>query len=354
MSDEVAAAPSAPSTADVASEVIESFEPSESSGAAESPSGTEEVSSPQVAEPKAIAEPSAQAPAVVKQLTDEEKLLEEYGFKEAYKPDGREHYIARSKVLKMIGSGLKRGTEKWTAEKAEIEQRANAYKADLDELYTDVRGEPAEFLKKIASYDPRYRAFLEQQAAPAPAPVQVPNLPMPQPDLTLQDGSRTYSIDGLQKLLEWNTAQVEAKLLPKVDERLKPYAEREKESKAREEAEKATAAVRERTHKTIAEAQNWPGFKEHEAAILKALQEDSAKAKSEGRRPTLSLEAAYRQAVLPKMTADRNTMREELLKEMSSAAKATPTATRGGGEVPKVGALTTADIARRTIEQLEG
>jgi type II secretory pathway component PulK len=253
----------------------------------------------------------------------------------------------------MIASGLKRGQDRWGTEKQTIEQERAQYRADLDEMYTDLRGEPKAFLEKLAQHDPRYRAFLETPAAPAQA--VAPTAEMPAPDVTLHDGSQTYSLDGLKKLLEWNTANVEARLMPKLDERLKPWQDREKEAKAREEYEKAKSVASERARSMMAEAQNWPGFKEHEADILKALQADTEQARAAGKRPTLSLDAAYRQAVLPKMTADRNKMREELLKEINGAAAKTPTTTHGGAEVvKKQGPADTRSIASRVIDQLGG
>lgn len=343
----------APSTADVASEVIEQADADESGGEyTPTTPDTDGLSATKSDAP--AADVPAQTPAVIAEpLSDEEALLHEFGFKHATKPDGRQHYIPRDKVLKMIASGLKRGQEKWTGERTEFESKVNTYKADLEEMYADIRGEPKALIEKIAQHDPRYKVFLEPLAPVAPAPAPVPLTQMPDPDLTLQDGSRTYSIQGLQKLLEWNTAQVEAKLLPKVDERIKPFTEREAQAKQREQAEQATNQVRERTQQMIADAQQWPGFKEHEQEILKALQEDTVKARAEKRKPTLSLEAAYRQAVLPKLSADRNKMREELLKEISAGAKAGPTVAGGAGVPPKAGTLSTADIARRTMEAME-
>jgi hypothetical protein len=341
----------AESTADVATDVYESLESesSEVSSAVDSQPPDTSDAVTQTYEP-----PKAETPAVVvPPLSEEEKLLQEFGFKEHRREDGREHRIARSKVLQMIASGLKRGTEKWNTEKQTIEQERAQYRADLDEMYADLRGEPKAFLAKLAQHDPRYQAFLEPAAAPAAA--VVPQTAMPDPDITLQDGSRTYSIDGLKKLLEWNTANVEARLMPKLDERLKPWQEREQAAKAREEGEKVTNAVREKTRNLIAEAQNWPGFKEHEADILKALQADTEQARAAGKRPTLSLDAAYRQAVLPKLQADRNKMREELLKEINGAAAKTPTTTHGGAEsVKKPGPADTRSIAARIIEQAGG
>lgn len=331
-----AAAPQ--SNHDIVASTIESLE-AEDSGASES-------SDPTPAESTADPESQAHAPAVT--LSEEEALLHEFGFKHATKPDGRQHYIPRDKVLKMIASGLKRGNEKWTGEKTALEKARDQYKADIDELYTGVRGDPKAFLEMLSGHDPRYRSFLEPPKVEPPPPPQ--SNQMPEPDLTLQDGSKTYSIEGLKKLLEWNTGQVETRLLPKVDERLRPLTEREERAKSERE-------LHERTQKVIADAQTWPGFKDHEGDILKVLQEDSDKARAEKRRPTLSLEAAYRQVVVPKLVSklaeDDATRREQYAKEQNEAAKTTPAITKHAETTRKAGPRSSRDIVAETLAKLE-
>jgi hypothetical protein len=353
MSGEVESAPVS-STSEVAEQVISDAETTESApaevsvemhraddGVTPNPQGILKEPTPEPAKAPAVVEPKL-SPAM--------EFLVKQGHK-AIKEDGRKNWLPVSTVEGMLARYADHALVEHANQSKNVAQERDRYKADLDELYKDVQGlEPSEFIKKIGQYDPRYQAFLEARQAP-PAPVQAPQLAMPEPDVPLPDGSTTYSVQGIQKLIEW---AVDAKMMPKVADRLKPYEDTAKAEKARIEAEKATRAAQERARTLMADAQQWPGFKEHEEAILTALREDSAKAKAENRRPSLSLEAAYRQAVLPKMTADRNSMREELLKEMSSAAKATPTATRGGGATPKVGPATTRDIASRMIDQLEG
>lgn len=325
------------STAEVASNVIDAFEQS-----SDGVDVSGDTPSPETPTPEATAA-ADEAPA--KELSDEEALLQEFGFKQAFKPDGREHYIARSKVLSMIASGLKRGREKWTGEKTTLDGQITELRGYLNQLRAGVAGDEAAFLRELAQIDPRYGRFLEPPKPEPPAPAV--SAEMPAPDLSLPDGSRTYSLEGIQKLLDWKTSQVESKLLSAVESKLKPLTEREKQ------AEQAQA-FRERTRQQIDEAKTWPGFAEHESDILKALQEDSARARAAGKRPSLTLEAAYRKVVIPRLSADRNKMREELIKELNAAPKGTATTKTGGAETAKpTGPMTTQDIATRTLARLE-
>lgn len=328
MSENVEAAPT--STGDIAASVVESYEPEPVEASTETPEASTSETTPV---PGVLAEP----------LSDEEALLHEFGFKHATKPDGRQHYIPRDKVLKMIASGLKRGQDKWTTDKTTLEQERNQLKADIEEWYGYIKGDDKALLSRLAEHDPRYRVYLEPPKVEPPPQA----LALPDPDVKLSDGSRTFSMEAFQKsIIPFIVEQAKKEAKAEAEHALKPLKERE-------EQQKVTAQVHERTRTMIADAQQWPGFKDHEADILKALQEDSDKAKAAGKRPTLSLEAAYRQAVIPKLAADRNKMREELLKELDTSAKASPSVTRSSAETTKPQQLTTADIARRTMEQLE-
>lgn len=336
MSGDVQTAP--PSTADIASSVIDQAEAAESQPLESSPDLGETPPSADTT-PSPIAATPEPTPAAA--LSEEEQLLAEFGFKEAFKPDGREHYIPRSKVLKMIGSGLKRGLEKWTTEKGSLETERDTLKADLEEFARDVRGDTRVMLEKIAQVDPRYRAFLEPAPAPAPQPM---DLPAPDADW---NGAKTWSMEAFQKsVIPYIVQQAKAEAKAEAEGVLKPLKERE-------QAEQSSRALQARTRTQIAEAQQWPGFKDHEAAILQALRDDSAAAAREHRRPTLSLDGAYRQVVVPKLAADRNAMREELIKEINGTAAKTPSV-RAGHEVPVTpGVISTRDIAARVLSQLE-
>lgn len=340
-------------TADAAAQVIDAFDQAETNDVEVSGDTPEPAAEPTTTTPAAAAAPPAE-PA--KALSDEEQLLAEFGFKEAFKPDGREHYIARSKVLKMIGSGLKRGQEKWTSERTTLEGERTRYKADLEEMYADIRGEPKALLEKLAGVDPRYRAFLEPPAAPAAPPPA--DAEMPVPDYALPDGSRTYSLDGIQKqLIPWLTQAITKQLEAKVDERLKPITEREQADKTRQQRERLEADTQTRLRSTLDEAQRWPHFgplaadgslNDVQKAVLAELKKDSEAAAGARRRPSLSLEGAYLRVMGPKL-ADR----ESLIREMQKAPKST-SVSRTSTDTPRTpGPATTQDVAARALARLE-
>ena len=74
---------------------------------------------------------------------------------------------------------------------------------------------------------------------------------------------------------------------------------------------------------------------ENEADITLALQQDQR----------LSLEGAYRRVVFPKITAERNTMRESILKEIKGAPTATAAPNRGFRASPSSG-------GKKSLEQI--
>jgi len=337
-------ADSAPtSTADVASDVIDAFDATETTGGhTETPSGD-----PPREQQDTPATEGAPVETPAKEPSEVEALLHKAGFTEPRRSDGRENRIPYSKVVKIIENGLKEGKGEFGARYQTLETEAQTLRGQIERLRAGVAGDTRQFLEEIASVDPRYRAFLEQQAAPvAPEPVAE----MPQPDIRLADGSTTYSLAGIQKLLDWKDAQLEKKF----DAKLQPLAERERQAQQRQQAEHVRQQLADQTRAQITDAQTWPGFADHEDAILKALQDDSAAAQRAGRRPMLSLEGAYRQVVIPTLAAERNKVREDVLKELNGAARSTAVP-RAGSEAPRTpSGASTADIAARTLARLEG
>lgn len=327
----VESAPS--STSDVAANVIESLEPS-----------VEETAAPETGE--APETPAAQVPAVVEpELPAAAKFLVAKGHKWGKRADGKTDlaFLPATSVAKFLDEYADQHRLTWDGEKKTLSEQLKEMQEALTEQRTLITGDPRNYLSELAKFDPRYQAFLEEKRQEAQQPLAIP-----EPDVTLADGSRTFSLETFQKtLIPFIVEQAKKEAKAEAENALKPIRERE-------EQQKTHATLRERTQSMIAEAKNWPGFGDHEQDILKALQEDSDKAKAAGKRPSLSLEAAYRQVVLPKLSADRNKMREELLKELSESAKAGPTVARTGGDVQqKPGPADTRDIAARTIERLE-
>lgn len=321
-----APAESAPATtADIAAETLNTLE-------AES----------QESAPEPAADPVQPTTA---ELSEEEQLLHEFGFKDARRPDGREHYISRSKVLRMIASGLKRGQARWEGEKTGLVTERDRYKADFEQMIADVRGtDTRAFLERLAGYDPRYRAFLEQRVEAPPAAQEDPE---PGPDVDLGNGRFTYSIEGLKKRDEWRERQWEKKL----DARLKPLTEREQADKERADMETRRQQTEARATDLLKEAQTWPMFGSFAAdgTLTPFQQEVLAAFKAD---PKLTLHQAYMKVATPKWSADRNAVRQELIEEQNKAPRSTAV-TRTAEPARTVGPVSTRDIAARTLAALE-
>ena len=135
----------------------------------------------------------------------------------------------------MIGSGLKRGQEKWTTERGVVEGQVSELRGHLNEMYADIRGDPKALLSKLAEVDARYKVFVGP--APAPTPPQAIPSDKPKPDVDLGNGQMTYSVEGVEPLAAWKAQQL-------LNERLKPWEEREKTAQARVERPRPLGAGR--------------------------------------------------------------------------------------------------------------
>lgn len=352
-----AAAPAAPQTTEaITAGVIEQLDAADTS---EPPAAD---ANPRVDTTDVTATPEKTAPSPPtppKDLSVEEQLLAEFGFKDARRPDGREHYIPRSKVLQMIGSGLKRGQARWDGERTALETTVSGYDADRKEMYADILGEPRAFLAKLSQYDPRYKAFLEPQpAAAAPAPAVTDR---PKPDVDLGNGQWTYSVEGVEKLTAWKAAQL-------LDERFKPFEERDKAAQARQAQDKADRELRENYADQMAQAQEWPLFGKLAAdnsltpfqrEVLDELRKDSAAAEAASQRagkyvrPSMTLRGAYLEVHARQLAADDTTKRAQWMDELNAAPRST-SVTRSMAEPTRPrGARSTEEITREVVERLE-
>lgn len=293
---------------------------------------------------------------------------------------GRENRIPYSRVKKItekavsevaeavLGRKLAQGEKAVDVVKAhvaqlpELQTKVSDYETRLDrvgEFESVMANEPERFLPMLAKI-PAYREFFElvewaynaRQATQQPAgatqqPQAGGNLPqpsatagdgMPEPDEELSDGSRVYSMDGLKQLLAWNAQQVESRVTKQVEDRYRPI---ESEWKERRRLEATLPVIRAQ----IAEAQTWPLFNENEAAITAALEANK----------NISLEAAYRQVVFPKLVAERNSMRQNILQEVRNAPVATsvPRVPATRPAAPNNGPRSMEDIIREAVATLK-
>lgn len=336
---EVDTAPS--STADIAASVIHEAEATDTSSVetTETSDTRLDTSAEAVETTETKTEPTA------KELSDAAKFLMKQGH-QAKKVDGRDVWLPYKTVEGMLDRYVETHRGTWDGERTTLSKQSQELRDQIDTLRSSVAGDETAFLRELASIDPRYGRFLEQQAEQQQTPAAAE---MPAPDITLPDGSQTYSLKGLQALLEWNTQRTEGKL----DARLKPFADREKAEKERAEHSKAVEAVQTRTNQQLADAETWPGWADHKPEILKALQEDSAQATAEKRRPSLSLEGAYRKVVVAKLLEDDGKRRARLLKEIQDAPKSSALSRQTADSTKTPGVRSTVDIARSVIGKLE-
>lgn len=347
--------PAPTSTADVASNVIDAFDQTTSADPGSDPGddAPEAPEAPVTAAPEPTATPAPKAAPDPVALTEEEQLLKEFGFKDAKKPDGRDHYIPRPKVLQMLASGLKRGKEKWTAERGVIESQASEYRGALDELRNDVlSADPRELLGKLADVNPAYRQVLDRLDGPAPQAAQAVPADKPKPDVDLGNGQWTYSVEGVEKLAEWKAQQL-------IEARFKPLEERDKAAQQQAARQQAEREQGQRLQAQMQAAQAWPGFgtigaelTDFQSAVLAKLQQDSQQAAARRERPTMSLREAYLEVYAEQLSTDRNAVRADVLKGLKTAPAA-PALSRQPVDSPRApGPVSTADVASKVIDRL--
>lgn len=289
---------------------------------------------------------------------------------------GRENRIPYSRVKKItekavsdiaeaaLGRKLNAGEKASDVVKAHVAQiptltaKVQDYETRLNTVgqFEDVMvNDPNKFLTMLSKL-PAYKdffSFVQQAAAgigqnqpaqgtPAagqPAVAQNPADVMPEPDEELADGSRVYSMDGLKKLLAWNASQVESRVSKQFEERYKPI---ENEWQERKRLEAVVPVIR----KQIEEAKTWPLFNDNQDEIVAALKAN----------PNLSLEGAYRQIVVPKIVADRNKIKQDVLREVQSAPTSTAVPARAATKpVAPVGAgpRSLEDVIKESIASLK-
>lgn len=274
-----------------------------------------------------VQSPAAKQPGT----TAEDDFAKKFGL-QSQSVTGRENRIPYSRVKKIVEKNEKDVTARVTKE---LETKYTPQLQERDTKITDYEGrlekvaqfenilenDPRTFLGMLSKH-PSYTEFftyIEQLAGQQPAQQQQqavvdPTADMPKPDQA--DG--LYSMEGLQKLLAWNAEQARKATLQEVEQRYKPI---EQAWQSQEQLAKIVPVV----EKQIAEARTWDKFEELEDKVVAILKADK----------NISLERAYMKAyqehmqteVFPKLTTDRNTIRQEVLAELKKkpVSSATPT-----------------------------
>jgi hypothetical protein len=321
-------------------------------------SGAEVVAEPVVeATEEVVVEPvvEAKTPAEVDELAAE---LEALGIK-APKEGERENRLPYSRVKKIIANSRKKLQE---ANAAEIKTRDEKYAAaekrlkDFDAADHLSKTDAKKYLELLAVLNPEFKQFLGGQQQPAVVkPAEVKPDPAPGPDATFADGSKGYSAEGLERLREWDRRQAVQEAQKLFDARLAPI---EQANKSREEQQRAYEYRQAQipvingqianASKTWGKAfdDDYAKQREGKSEILKYMQEN----------PNVPFDTCVAHVLLPKVQANRDTMRADLLKEINARPKAavkTPVAAVKAGAVDPNEIRTTEDVIRESIAGLK-
>jgi hypothetical protein len=271
---------------------------------------------------------------------------------------GRENRIPYSRVKKIsekaAADAVAAKVKEFEPQLAEFKTKVDDYEGRLQkvaEFEQVMVSDPDQFLQMLSQL-PVYKPFFDKlnAALSGPAAQEVApasNVPvtddMPTPDQQLSDGTMVYSMDGLKALNAWNRAQARKETLTEVDKQFGPMA---KEWQAHKAAQERMNTIIPQVQQQITDARTWPLFNEHETEIVKALQDNQK----------LSLEGAYRQIVYPKLVADRGKMREEILREVQKAPRATAVtspASKSTASVTPTGPRALEDVIGDAIKTLK-
>ena len=242
----------------------------------------------------------------------------------------------------------------------ELEAKTSDYESRLEKVgqFEQVMAnDPDRFLQMLERL-PAYKEFFsfvrnalqgggtpEQGAQAQAQPTQVDDLAeMPQPDEELPDGSRVYSMEGLNKMLAWRDSRVASQVRKELAQEFeKRYSPMESEWQERRRIEMARPIIQ----RQMAEARTWHLFNESENEILDVLRAN----------PTMQLAEAYQKVVFPKLVADRTKIREQVLQEIQTAPRAPAMQSRTNvkpqATTPSTGPRSIEDIIKESVETLK-
>ena len=223
----------------------------------------------------------------------------------------------------------------------EYETKVKDYETRLEQVqrFEHVLENDAQTTLKMLAEHPTYKPFFDyvrQLEAGAAGTKNTPADPygdMPMPDSPLADGTMVYSLEGLKARDAWQAKQIEDRISKQFEQR---YAPIEQDYRA----QRQLAEMKPKIEKMISEARTWTLFSENEDEITQVLQSN----------PSISLEGAYRQVVIPKLVADRSKMKEQVIGEIRKAPASTAVPTRASKPVAEQGPRSIEAIISAEIE----
>jgi hypothetical protein len=293
-------------------------EGSDADGEAEA--GTE--ASPSAAKP--VEKPAAKPVEKDAAMLAREQRLKDLGLTPP-KPGQKENRLPHSRVSTMVEKAYERGRNEVTAEVTTHKTRADEAEAREARLNLMADQDPDRFIEALAVANPSKWKPIQARLAGAPVAASASALAAkpagtdkPKPNFKLPDGSMTYDEDGVQALLDWTTeravAQAEEKITKQFEARFGPIEQSHKAVEFRNQQAPIIAAKLQKAR------EDW-------GALFEA---DYKQAETTGKSDILtyqkankcSFEAACQAVLLPRLRADRNKMREELIAEINEAPEA--------------------------------
>ncbi len=340
---------STPDTSEDISTDTSEGESSETPATEEVGSDTGDDTSPDISGEEPAPEPTP-APVEKDQLT---KDLEELGLK-APKEGERENRLPHSRVKKIAENYGKKVEARFTQEvttlKAENHRLSRVAETvrNIDHL---INTDPDRYMAMLSTIHPgKFDKYMGQArnapaAAPGKAKADSAIGPRPQPDVTFEDKTRGYSPEQHDKLLEWIKADAkeEAKreMQEWVEEKYGPIA---KSFEARQALNEQIPIVKQ-TVQNVYDTWGKELVEKHEDEIVQLMQQ----------YPEMPTQEAVARILVPKVRADRNSIRNDVIREQKSrtaaAAKVVPGGIGAGKESNEPKSIE--DVIRRSIAGLK-
>lgn len=201
-----------------------------------------------------------------------------------------------------------------TAKNSDYESRL----ASVQQVESIMENDPDRFLTMLPSINPKYAELLKRDT-PAERERLAAADKLPEPDYDLGEGKRTYTPEGLVKLVKAVAAQARDEALAETD---KKYGRIGARYEADQRIESATANFRQ--HVANAE-KNWEGFKENAPKVYEQLRLDTTGKLTLHDAYIRTMNTVHKEA-LAAAKVDEAKLREKWVKEL----KAKPANTSAG------------------------
>ncbi len=329
---------------------------------AETTETTEEATTETTDTTEEVVDEAAVAAAAAKATSQDEfdKILDEAGWR-LPKPGQKENKIPQTRARARAKTLLKKVADQHGITLSELKgqltkaQERAALADNWDQVVAakDEEGAKA-FLRRLALIHPVYERFVTggttTTAAPA-VPQALKDLgPKPGPDLKYDDGTVGFSPDQLDKRDEWLASAAEIRGYERskkeFDTRFGPIESLHKDATAR-------AAERPKVEARIASIREQWG----ELFVAQERQESAARGSSDigkyqAAHPEMPFEQVVAAVLLPKLKADRTTMRANIIKELNERKKvAKPGTSQATKTTTSSGPLTSRQIVERELER---